>query len=1256
MVKSKVWGFVGAACAAVLFTVACSDDATEPAHVRVQCAAGAAGTCKDAASSEGSGGKSGTGGKAGTGGTVAPDAGSGGTPSSGGRDAGQADAKDASNEACPEGGCSETCSAGKKSCGGACVDTDTDSKNCGGCGKDCGTKACVGGTCTDCVPISTITTAPSSVTVSLAGAIDHITMPCGDTANPERIYAFTAPETATYVFGTPASKASIAVLETCGGTTLACEPDTSRFTASAYIGAGKTVTVLVEGATDLPDFSLKVRKAEPDPCCEEHTTPGCGDPAIEACVCASAPGCCTTSWTGLCDSLVNSLGCGLCQVDPPPTCGDTPCSPFGATAKFLGVGQCCTSDNQCGAYFDGACVARNQHGIRDRTCPNEVVGTLQVNGCCRTDGRCGLDLSRLEMGCVALEDAPGTSFSGQSCGSAANNLPDFRNFESDQVRPLALSPDGTRLFAVNTPDDRLEVFSVDGSGIAHVDSIAVGLEPVSVAARTNSEVWVVNEVSDSVSVVDLAATPPKVARTLWLGDEPRDIVFAGPNGKRAFITTAHRGQNHPVDPKLTTPGIGRADVWVFNVDSLGPEPGGAPEKIVNLFGDTPRALAATPDGSTVYAAVYHSGNRTTIISEGSVGLDKLPPPTQTTAGVQQPSVGLIVKFDGTNWVDELGRVWNDAVRFNLPDFDVFAIDATASSPAETARFSGVGTTLFNMAVNPANGSVYVSNTDAHNEVRFEPGVRAKSTTTNITVISGNQVTLENLNPHIDLSVLAGSDAERALSVGFPTGLAVSADGASLYVASLGTSKVSIVDTAALESGKYAPTAATQVALSGGGPTGLVLDGAGKRLYVLTRFDNAISVVDVAQLAETGHFKMPNPEPSDIVIGRPLLYDTVNASAHGDISCMTCHTFADTDHLAWDLGDPNGTVVSGFHPMKGPMATQSLRGMANHGPMHWRGDRSGALVPGGDFRDSNAAFHQFNPAFVSLLGRGAQLPTADMDKFTNFILTVTYPPNPIRALDNTLNASQQAGATTFSNAFADGFGSCQSCHTLDVVAGFFGTDGSSQFDAEPQNFKVPHLRNDYQKVGMFGMSGQGFGIPRSPFMGDQIRGFGYSHDGAVDTLFDFTRASVFSLNDQQRRDLQTFILAFDSNMAPVVGQQVTVTAATADIAKPRYALLVDQGTTVQPRRACDLVGHGIFAGEMRGFVLRSDGNFASDRAAEAPLSPIDMLTALSKDATAAVTFTCMPPGSGIRAGIDRDRDGKLDRDEIDAGTDPSDSTK
>src|SRR5262245_52243175 len=126
--------------------------------------------------------------------------------------------------------------------------------------------------------------------------------------------------------------------------------------------------------------------------------------------------------------------------------------------------------------------------------------------------------------------------------SAAAQQPSFVEFESGPVRPLALSPDGTRLFAVDTPDNHLEIFDVTPAGIGPSLSIPVGMEPVAVAARSNTEVWVVNHLSDSVSIVDLASNPPRVSRTLIVGDEPRDIVFAG-TPQRAFISTAHRGQH-----------------------------------------------------------------------------------------------------------------------------------------------------------------------------------------------------------------------------------------------------------------------------------------------------------------------------------------------------------------------------------------------------------------------------------------------------------------------------------------------------------------------------------------------------------------------------------------------------------------------------------------------------------------------------------------------------------------------------------------
>jgi len=304
---------------------------------------------------------------------------------------------------------------------------------------------------------------------------------------------------------------------------------------------------------------------------------------------------------------------------------------------------------------------------------------------------------------------------------------DFVLFESGQVRPLALSAAGDKLFAANTPDNRLEVFDVTDAGLVHDQSIAVGLEPVALAVRNTREVWVVNHLSVSVSVVDLASG--SVVRILLVGDEPRDIVFAGPNRQRAFVTTAHRGQaspwNDPANPaEATTPGVGRADVWVF--DAAAPSDaslGGTPLAVLTFFTDTPRALAASPDGSRVYVAGFHTGNRTTTIFEPVVTDNGgLPGPRVDAAGEAQPDTGLIVRFDGAHWVDETGRTWDEQVKFSLPDRDVFAIDALASPPAPITgprgTFAGVGTVLFNMVVNPANGRVYVSNTDARNAMRF----------------------------------------------------------------------------------------------------------------------------------------------------------------------------------------------------------------------------------------------------------------------------------------------------------------------------------------------------------------------------------------------------------------------------------------------------------------------------------------------------------------------------------------------------------
>ncbi len=835
---------------------------------------------------------------------------------------------------------------------------------------------------------------------------------------------------------------------------------------------------------------------------------------------------------------------------------------------------------------------------------------------------------------------------------------DFVTFESGHVRPMAISSDGSRLYVVNTPDSTVQVFDVSGNTPTAIETIPVGLEPVSVSLKNDGELWVVNHLSDSVSIVDVSVSPARIKNTLLVGDEPRDILFAGEGDKWAFITAAHRGQNAPFDPQLTTPGTGRADVWVFDSNNPGFQLGGEPVTILNMFGDTLRGLARSPDGSTVYTAVFNSGNRTTVLDEEipDGGLDK-PGPQRAADNSEQPDTGMIVKFDGRNWVgngdpvtgDE-PRVWNDLVKLELPDNDVFEIDASGSVPRVVSSTSGVGTTLFNLAVNPSSGKVYVSNQEANNLTRFE-GMGLASTTVNgnfvksrITVVDGDNAQPRHLNKHIDYTTDLGTDSEKARAVAIPLQMAVTSDGEQLFMASMGSSKLVRYDTGALESDSFQPSTNDQLVVSGGGATGVVLDETRGRAFVTTRFDNGVSVVDLSgDLNEVAHVTMQNPEPEKVVQGRRFLYDATYTSSRGDSSCAGCHVFGDMDHLSWDLGNPDfapednpneynenvptaGRVLT-FHSMKGPMSTQSLRGLKGNGPMHWRGDRTGENRQPGESLEL-AAFKEFNPAFPELLGRESELSDQEMTQFAEFALELTYPPNPIASLDNSLSPQLQEAMEVYNTVTSDFVTNCNGCHVLDPDRGMFGTDGTMSIEGGDvaEDMKIPHLRNMYQKVGMFTKNGAD-----RPEMGPQIRGFGFDNQGASGSVDNFLSAPVFIFLGERRRLLvEQLALAFPSEMNPIVGQQVTLNPdnnTRADV-QARLDLLINRALVTNPRPECDLVATAVLDGRTRLWAFNANEKFVPGDRMTPSLTRSELLEQVNEE-SGSVTFTCTPPGSGAR---------------------------
>ncbi|HMI30867.1 MAG TPA: FlgD immunoglobulin-like domain containing protein [Candidatus Limnocylindrales bacterium] len=803
--------------------------------------------------------------------------------------------------------------------------------------------------------------------------------------------------------------------------------------------------------------------------------------------------------------------------------------------------------------------------------------------------------------------------------SSTNATPDFRNFETLQVHPLAITPDGSKLLVLNTPDARLEVFAIGSGTLDTLGEVPVGMEPVSVAAQDDSTAWVVNNLSDDVSIVDLRTM--SVRATVRVGDEPTDIVFAG-NPLKAFVCVSDEDAVKAFDPATLAPAFPSTEI----------------------FGRHPRALAVSGDGSVVYVGVLDAGNRTHSVSAQAVsalGGPSPPNPPMDPSLPPAPEVGVIVQWDGTHWIDDglpTPKIWDGAVPpgFTLPDVDVAVLDANSGSVLSAV--SGVGTSIFNIAVDPGTSTLYVTNTEAKNRTRFEPNLRGRFLENWITLIGSGgagPVTPKHLNAHINFAVSPGPQSERDLSLAEPIDVAVDGAAGKVYVAAMGSSRVGVLDLSGNVTNRIstagAPTIAGVAEGEPRGPVGLALDAARHQLFALNRFTNSIAILSTDTETKVGEVALRfDPSPPEVRNGRRFLYDG-NLSAHGDLGCASCHIGGDLDAIAWDLGDPLGQMVPSLqltgvqvHPMKGPMMTQSLRGLLNTSPFHWRGDR--------------LDFTRFNPTFINLMGAPDSLSTADMQAYNDFIMTVVYPPNPNQTLDaNPVGIAKFTGQAVFHTIQFDVSGKrCDACHRLSSP----GTDRTIRQGSEivqNQDFKTPQLRNMYQKTG--------FTLAPAP----QKRGFGYGHDGSIDNIVDFLRGPSFSFQDTTMRDaLQAFMLSFNTGTAPSVGREVTVNAANRDA--PEITALLDSLYVEAFDGRCDLVAHGRIAGVMRGFLSLDGHDFLSDFNSEGTIAR-DTLRSWATDA-GPIIYMGVPPGSGMRMGVDRDRDGYFDGTELVLGSDPA----
>ena len=655
--------------------------------------------------------------------------------------------------------------------------------------------------------------------------------------------------------------------------------------------------------------------------------------------------------------------------------------------------------------------------------------------------------------------ACGLLFMGEARGR------DFTNFETAPVRPLDMSPGGQTLAVCNLPDARVDLFDLGSGSPVASGSVAVGLDPVTARFRSDTELWVANSISSSVSVVALPACD--VVATIDTPHAPADIVFA--NG-RAFISCAGANRLLVVDPAT------RQAVTEIPIE-----------------GDRPKSMAASPDGSKLYVAVFESGNASTILAPplGPVEEGPLPGPVDDPSGPygginpppndgaqfnpplngnlapdELPRVAhLVKKDDAGRWMDDNGQDWSEFVSgsrahlsgrpqgWDLPDRDLAVVDTADFSVGYVSRLMNI---CMSVAVNPATGAVGVVGTDATNEIRFEPNLNGIFVRVLLALIDPATLAsaTSDLNPHLSYASPSVAPAQRQLSLGDPRGLVWSADGQRGYAIGMGSGNLIAID--ALGQRLDMPPVDLP-----DGPAGIVLDGARDQLYVSSRFASSLTVVNTTSHAVTQTLALHDATPDVVRNGRKHLYDTHLSSGLGQASCASCHVDARFDRLAWDLGDPRLDIFTvgdlgfdvDYSPMKGPMVTQTfqdiIRGFA---PLHWRGDRP--------------ELADFNPTFTDLLGADAPLSDEEMDGFEAFLRTVHFPPNPLRNLDNSLPndvplpGHRGRATTAFPNgaplpngSAARGFElfeeNCISCHNGDA-----GLDGAGPLRFLERSAELP----------------------------------------------------------------------------------------------------------------------------------------------------------------------------------------------------------
>jgi YVTN family beta-propeller protein len=774
------------------------------------------------------------------------------------------------------------------------------------------------------------------------------------------------------------------------------------------------------------------------------------------------------------------------------------------------------------------------------------------------------------------------------------------------IRPLALGAGGT-LLAPNNAGQRLSILLASTGAL--LGEIPTGPGITAVLPRPgSSEVWAVDSVNGCVSVIDPGTL--RIVRTIQVGKEPHGIVFTA-NGSRAYVTCSAANRvdvidcaNYTVQKNIPIPAIGPRGIAI--------------------------TAAATNTPEIVWVAPIYSGNNTV----SKLTAPPQPPPlTPPFAGAQS----VVVPNPA------LGEI-------PLPDQDLFAIPVTASATSDALDPSrtrtGLGTILLNLHARPGTTELWIPNTDARNLTIGEANFVGGKVVSNRITIVNTATSVGTLPIVLDLDLMAPAGAAQ------PAAVAFDAPRNRAYVAAFGSDVVLVLNTGAAgypvigrhtlrartPSLPVAPNTAARC-----GPRGLQLSANGNELFVYHGIDNSWTRINLAvlnsaaPLASTLGF---DPTPAEVKRGLGHLANADHSPSKTS-SCMSCHVDGHFDMLTWNLAafrDPANTSNPQFEiDDKGPMATQSLRGLFESGRLHWRGEQVG--------------LDDFNvDGFQVLLHRSTPLTAAEFEDVRAGTNSLVYPANPRAPNDRVYSGALGTGLDAFRRTTAVGPDTCASCHSLPL-----GTNTELQVFAASgipaHSGKVAQLRGVGDKVSqsvpVFTDPAYLVRVSAGSTILDRrsCNGWGLTHGATVDSIATFVATFPGIFFADLVPEVSAFVDAFDTGLAPSTTWQRTLVPVVHTLAEWQAALAAFKAQAQAGN--CDVVvATAVLVGGLPTPVTLCWDHALQRWQTAAGWASFDdaMMDAFLFGAGFTVTLFGQPLGTGRRFGVDRDLDDLLDDDE------------